>query len=202
MVVSVLAILKAGKAYLPLDPTYPTLRLEQILADSNVRVCLTNATDEACFASLGLTVIRADLDYAFEPLPVPQRNATACILYTSGSTGKPKGVCLGQAGLLNLLKWQQIHSVAAPGLQTLQFCHLSFDASFQEIFVPLITGGTIHLVDDSCRLDAGRLLNYIRQNRIHRVFLPYVVLQYLAEAADEAPDVTDNLLELITAVSS
>ncbi|GHB61498.1 polyketide synthase [Persicitalea jodogahamensis] len=198
MVVSVLAVLKAGKAYLPLDPTYPTLRLEQIIADSGVSVCLTNATDEACFAGLRLTVLRADLDYDLDPLPVLRRNSTACILYTSGSTGKPKGVCLGQAGLANLLNWQQGHAVAGPGLQTLQFCHLSFDASFQEIFLPLITGGTIHLIDDSIRLDAGRLLNYIRQNRIHRVFLPYVVLQYLAEAADEEPDVTDNLLEVIT----
>ena len=198
MVVSILAILKAGKAYLPLDPTYPTLRIEQILADSGVKVCLTNAADEERFASLGLTAIRADLAYAFEPLPVLHRNATACILYTSGSTGKPKGVCLGHAGLVNLLTWQQGHSVSGPGLQTLQFCHLSFDASFQEIFLPLITGGTIHLIDDSIRLDAGRLLDYIRQNRISRVFLPYVVLQYLAEAADEEPDVTDNLLELIT----
>ncbi len=198
MVVSVLAVLKAGKAYLPLDPTYPTLRLEQILDDSRVKVCLTNAADEARFADLGLTVIRADVNHVFEPLPVPRRSTTACILYTSGSTGKPKGVCLSQAGLLNLLEWQQRNAVAKPGMQTLQFCHLSFDASFQEIFVPLITGGTIHLIDDSIRLDAGRLLDYIRQNRIHRVFLPYVVLQYLAEAADEAPDITDDLQEIIT----
>ena len=198
MVVSVLAILKAGKAYLPLDPTYPTLRLEQIITDSKVGVCLTNAPDEARFTDLGLTVIRADLDHAFESLPVVSQNATACILYTSGSTGKPKGVCLGHAGLLNLLQWQQDHAIAGPGLQTLQFCHLSFDASFQEIFLPLSTGGTIHLIDDSIRLDAGRLLNYIRQNHIHRVFLPYVVLQYLAEAADEEPNVADNLLEIIT----
>ncbi len=198
MVVSVFAILKAGKAYLPLDPTYPTLRLEQIIDDSGVSACLTNADDEACFADLGLKVIRADLDYDFEPIPVPSGNATACILYTSGSTGKPKGVCLGHAGLLNLLQWQQDHAISGPRLQTLQFCHLSFDASFQEIFLPLITGGTVHLIDDSIRLDAGRLLDYIRQNRIHRVFLPYVVLQYLAEAADEAPGVADYLLEVIT----
>ena len=198
MVVSVLAVLKAGKAYLPLDPTYPALRLEQIIADSEVKVCLTNATDETRFADLGLTVIQDDADYDFETLPAPFHNATACILYTSGSTGKPKGVCLGHAGLLNLLKWQRNNAIAGPGLQTLQFCHLSFDASFQEIFLPLITGGTIHLIDDSIRLDAGRLLNYIRQNQIHRVFLPYVVLQYLAEAADEAPDVADSLLEVIT----
>lgn len=161
MVVSVLAILKAGKAYIPLDPTYPTLRLEQIISDSTMRVCLTDAADEACFAGLGLNVIRADLDYAFEPLPVLRRNSTACILYTSGSTGKPKGVCLGQAGLVNLLQWQQEHAVSGPNLQTLQFCHLSFDASLQEIFLPLVTSGAIHLIDDSYRLDAGRLLNYV-----------------------------------------
>lgn len=198
MVVSILAILKAGKAFLPLDPTYPTLRIEQILADSRLTVCLSDSTDESRFSILGLTVLRVDLDYDFAPLPVPRHNARACILYTSGSTGKPKGVCLGEAGIVNMLKWQQIHSLAAPDLQTLQFCHLGFDVSIQEIFVPLITGGTLHLIDDSVRLDAGRLLDYIRQNHIDRVFLPYVVLQYLAEAADVAPAVTDNLIELTT----
>ncbi|WP_460673974.1 amino acid adenylation domain-containing protein [Larkinella ripae] len=198
MVVGVLAILKAGKAYLPLDPTYPVQRLEQIIADSGVKAYLTNAADEAGFARLGLSVIRADEDYSLAARAVSLPNPVACILYTSGSTGQPKGVCLAHAGLINLLTWQHDHAVVGPGLQTLQFCHLSFDASFQEIFVPLTTGGTLHLIDDSYRLDAGRLLGYIRQNSINRLFLPYVVLQYLAEAAEAEPGVSDQLLEIIT----
>ncbi|MGA0557669.1 amino acid adenylation domain-containing protein [Larkinella sp. VNQ87] len=198
MVVSVLAILKAGKAYLPLDPTYPAQRLEHLITESGLKVCLSPAADEAHFTELGLSVIRADQTYNLTAQPILSQNPTACILYTSGSTGQPKGVCLEQAGLVNLLQWQRNHAVVGPGLQTLQFCHLSFDASFQEIFVPLITGGTLHLIDDSYRLDAGRLLGYIREHGIHRLFLPYVVLQYLAEAAEAEPDGQDNLLEIIT----
>ncbi len=163
MVVGVLAILKAGKAYLPLDPAYPEARLQQLIADSQVQVCLATAVDEALFTSLGLQVLRSDKPHTGPVRPVMQQSETACVLYTSGSTGKPKGVCLTHRGLVNMLTNQVRRWADQPGLQTLQFCHLSFDASFQEIFVPLLTGGTVHLIDDSYRLNAGRLLDYIEQ---------------------------------------
>ena len=198
MVIGVLAILKAGKAYLPLDPTYPAHRLQQLISDSGVAVCLSTETDLLVFESLGLTVIRSDADHMHPHLPVGKQNPTACVLYTSGSTGKPKGVCLGHEGLINLLNWQLTHSEAKTGLNTLQFCHLSFDASFQELFVTLLSGGTLHLIDDTDRLDAGRLLQFIDATPIHRVFLPYVVLQYVAETADVQQQYPAQLREVIT----
>ncbi|GAB3222901.1 amino acid adenylation domain-containing protein [Spirosoma arcticum] len=198
LVIGVLAILKSGKAYLPLDPAYPAQRLHQLITDSGVAACLTTGTDVPTFESLGLTVIRSENDHAYAHQPVRQQNPTACVLYTSGSTGKPKGVCLGHAGLINLLNWQLIHSEAKVGLNTLQFCHLSFDASFQEIFVTLLSGGTLYLIDDTYRLDAGRLLHFIETTPIHRVFLPYVVLQYVAETADAEQRYPTELREVIT----
>ena len=198
MIVSVLAILKSGKAYLPLDPGYPEQRLHQLIADSKLTTCLATATDLSTFERLGLTVILSENKDDYPHQTVSVQNSTACVLYTSGSTGKPKGVCLGHAGLINLLNWQLAHSEANVGLNTLQFCHLSFDASFQEIFVTLLTGGTLYLIDDAYRLDAGRLLQFIDTTPIHRVFLPYVVLQYVAEAADAGPHYPTRLLEVIT----
>ena len=198
MVVGVLAILKAGKAYLPLDPTYPAHRLHQLTGDSGVAVCLSTATDLPVFESLGLSVIRSDGAYDYPLRPVISQNPTACVLYTSGSTGTPKGVCLGHEGLINLLNWQLTHSEAKTGLNTLQFCHLSFDASFQEIFVTLLSGGTLYLIDDTDRLDAGRLLQLIDATPIHRVFLPYVVLQYVSEMADAQQQYPAQLREVIT----
>jgi amino acid adenylation domain-containing protein len=198
MVVGVLAILKAGKAYLPLDPTYPDARLRQLIADSEVQHCLAIPIDEPLFTELGLRVIRPDEALDSPIKPVTTQSETACVLYTSGSTGKPKGVCLMHRGLVNMLINQMSRWADQPGLQTLQFCHLSFDASFQEIFVPLLTGGTVHLVDDSYRLNAGRLLDYIDQERINRVFLPYVVLQYLTETAVTSRRFPAHLLEIIT----
>lgn len=198
MVVGVLAILKAGKAYLPLDPTYPAQRLQQLIVDSGVAVCVATAADRPAFGSLGLTVIESESDDSYPNQPVGRQNPTACVLYTSGSTGNPKGVCLGHEGLINLLNWQLTHSEAKAGLNTLQFCHLSFDASFQEIFVTLLSGGTLHLIDDTYRLDAGRLLHFIDTTPIHRVFLPYVVLQYVAETADAEQRFPGGLVEVIT----
>jgi len=198
MVVGVLAILKAGKAYLPLDPTYPDARLRQLINDSGVQYCLSTTVDEPLFAELGLHVIRPGVAFDGPSQPATVQSETACVLYTSGSTGKPKGVCLTHRGLVNMLLNQVSRWAGQPGLQTLQFCHLSFDASFQEIFVPLLTGGTVHLVDDSYRLNAGRLLDYIEQEQINRVFLPYVVLQYLTESAVASRRFPAHLLEIIT----
>ncbi|WP_080239149.1 type I polyketide synthase [Spirosoma rigui] len=198
MVVGVLAILKAGKAYLPLDPAYPRQRLQQLVTDSGLTVCVATEVDRATFEPLGLAVVLPGRDLPATKQTVLRQNPIACVLYTSGSTGKPKGVCLGHAGLINLLNWQLTHSAAAAGLRTLQFCHLSFDASFQELFVPLLSGGTLYLVDDSYRLDAGRLLQFIDTERISRVFLPYVVLQYLAETADAEQKYPTALVDVIT----
>ncbi|WP_317168038.1 non-ribosomal peptide synthetase [Spirosoma taeanense] len=198
MVISVLAVLKAGKAYLPIDPDYPELRLQQILTEAELTVCLTTEQDADTFRALGLNVILAENEYEFpESLPATQQEQ-ACVLYTSGSTGKPKGVCLNHAGLVNLLRWQLAHSVARPGLNSLQFSHLNFDASFPEIFVPLVSGGTIYLIDEASRLDAARLLDFLEEHTINRIFLPYVALQYLAEAADAEKRYPDQLFEVTT----
>lgn len=198
MVVSVLAILKAGKAYLPLDPAYPVSRLEQMRDDAGLTVCLAPATDHALFSNLGFSVIDpTTTDDAPEP-PTVQQSDTACVLYTSGSTGTPKGVLLPHVGMANLIHWQMEHSAAQPGRRTIQFCHLSFDGSFPELFVPLATGGTVYLMTEPQRIEAGQLLHFLVDNGIHRAFLPFVALQYLAEAAQAEGLYPETLVELIT----
>ncbi|MBO0933261.1 polyketide synthase [Fibrella aquatilis] len=197
LVGNLLGILKAGKAYLPLDPTYPAARLTQLITDSGVTACVCDEAEWAFFAELGLKPIQlADLQEITNASP-STRSDTACVLYTSGSTGRPKGVCLTHAGLIELLNWQ-LKTWGNTSLNTLQFCHLSFDASVQEILVPLLTGGTIHLVDETIRLDAGRLVSYLQERAIGRVFLPYVVLSYLADAAHAMQTYPAQLREIIT----
>ncbi|MEZ0542237.1 amino acid adenylation domain-containing protein [Fibrella arboris] len=197
LVSQLLGILKAGKAYLPLDLTYPAARLQQIISSAHLTYCLADDDEQAAFEAMGLTVPTQSTGTL--PVTAPEQStASACVLYTSGSTGIPKGVCLGHTGLVDLIQWQAQHGTAQPGTRTLQFCHLSFDASFQEIFVPLATGGTVYLIDDSYRLDAARLLRFIADNSINRVFLPYVVVQYLAEAAETSKLFPATLQEVIT----
>lgn len=198
MVIAVLATLKAGKAYLPLDPGYPEHRLQQIKEDSGLKFCISLKADLPYFSALGLESLVSD-DFTDHPeIPLFSQTPNGCVLYTSGSTGKPKGVCLGHRSLVNFLDWQKDHSLCGAGVRSLQFCHLSFDASFQEIFVPLSTGGTVYLIGDDYRLDGGRLLRFLIDHKINKAFFPYVTLQYLTEAAVAENQFPVHLKEVCT----
>lgn len=198
MVVSVLAILKAGKAYLPLDPAYPTSRLEQMKADADLTLCLATPADAPLFSDLGLRTIDPNSEEIVPDSAEGGQYPTAYVLYTSGSTGTPKGVLNSHAGLANFIQWQRVHSSAQPGMKTIQFCHLSFDGSFPELFIPLATGGTLYLMTEPQRLEASLLLHFLIDNGINRAFLPFVALQYLAEAAQAESLYPETLVELVT----
>jgi amino acid adenylation domain-containing protein len=198
MIIGVLAILKARKAYVPLDTKYPKIRLEQLIQDASICFCISKEVESSLFQDLGLISIVSDKSYDLPNRLVPFINPAVCVLYTSGSTGVPKGVCLPQQGLLNQINWQIKNGFAKPGVKTLQYCHLSFDAAFQEIFVPLSTGGTLHIVDDDHRLNAGNLLKYINKYQISRLFLPYAMVQMLAETAANYELYPTALKEIIT----
>lgn len=201
MIIGVVAILKSGKAYLPLDPGYPHERLKQIVTDSGIDTCLSSATELSFFSSLEVNVLDIKLHSSKESVSHknPLQSSLAYVLYTSGSTGKPKGVCMGHIPLVNLLTWQQKHSIAKEGTKTLQFAPLSFDVSFQEIFATFITGGVLVLIEDDLRLDPQNLLQFIQQQKINRIFLPFVALQYLTEAADSSNYFPDSVQEVMTA---
>ncbi|HEU4885798.1 MAG TPA: AMP-binding protein, partial [Longimicrobium sp.] len=115
----------------------------------------------------------------------------AFVLYTSGSTGTPKGVAMPHGALVNLVAWN-LGATPEP-LRTLQFSSLSFDVSFQEIATTLAAGGTLVLVDDALRRDPDALLGFMAHHRVERLFLPFVALQALAEAA--AASAVDGVAE-------
>jgi amino acid adenylation domain-containing protein len=200
MVIGVLAILRAGKAYLPLDPSYPAERLQQISTDSKITLALCSRQESTFFKSLGIDTLDAAEEYPAASGIEPAIPATlAYVLYTSGSTGTPKGVCMGHGPLYNLLRWQETKSRAGIGTRTLQFAPLSFDVSFQEIFATLSTGGTLVLITDDLRLSPKSLLHYIQDNTVNRLFLPFVALQFLTESADAEKFFPSSLTEVMTA---
>lgn len=198
MIIGVLAILKAGKAYLPLDPDFPQERLKQQIEDSGVQFCLSTEKEEAFFEQLGLQIIQPKEKTTIKTANTKPGNL-AYLLYTSGSTGAPKGVCMGHAPMVNLIRWQKKQSVCSSKSKTLQFTPLGFDVSFQEIFATFSTGGTLVLIDDEDRLDPNKLLQYVDQQQINRLFLPFVALQYLAEAAVSGKIFPASLVEIMTA---
>jgi amino acid adenylation domain-containing protein len=199
MVVGLLAVLKAGKAYLPLNPSYPQPRLVQIIAGSGITTCLASSEEAGLFKAAGVGIILSEDNQLCQPQPVTTCSEAAYVLYTSGSTGEPKGVQMGQAPLLNLLQWQARQSRAMAGTRTLQFAPLSFDVSFQEIFATLSTGGSLILLEEEQRLDFDNLLLLIEEQQINRLFLPFVALQALAEMALSSQQFPSCLQEIMTA---
>lgn len=200
MVVAVLGVLKAGGTYVPVDPAYPSARVRYMIENAGIRTILVSSRTRDAVASAGAECL--ELAAVSMPghvaLPLVDADALAYVIYTSGSTGTPKGVAMPHAPLVNLLEWQRAQSMAGVGTRTLQFASLSFDVSFQEIFSTWSTGGTLVLVDDDTRRDPDALLRLLRTERVERLFLPYIALQHLADAASGREPVS-TLREIITA---
>ncbi|HEX6289565.1 MAG TPA: amino acid adenylation domain-containing protein [Herpetosiphonaceae bacterium] len=205
LAVAVLAVLKAGGAYLPLDPAYPQERLRFMLADANAPVLLTHTALVDQLPSTAAHVLTIDtlvgLDrYPVLPLTVAMaREHLAYVLYTSGSTGTPKAVAMPHAALVNLLTWQRQSTTVEPTATTLQFAALSFDVSFQEMFTTWTSGGTLRLITESERRDLSALAALLATGSVQRVFLPFIALQHLAEVAVQQQHSLHGVREIVTA---
>ncbi len=202
MVIAVLAVLEAGGCYLPLDAAYPEDRLAFMLEDARAAVLLTNPELQKALPATVSEVIHVEDAPAptdVDPLPLVSRpEHLAYLIYTSGSTGRPKGVAMPHGPLAHLISWQ-LGASAQPAARTLQFSPLSFDVHFQEILSTLSAGGTLVLINEELRLDAGKLLDFLEAQRIERLFLPFVALQGLCEIADARGKSPSQLREVITA---
>src|SRR5262245_10144346 len=201
-VAAALAVLKAGGGYLPLDPAYPRDRLAFMLDNARAPVLLIQDRTRGLLPAGPAEVVTLDADPAgptHAPVPAAPADRLAYVIYTSGSTGRPKGIAMGQAALVNLLRWQLGDSLAGPGGRTLQFAPLSFDVSFQEIFSTWGSGGTLVLVSEALRRDPAGLADFLTREAVNRLFLPPVALRQLAEAVADRGGLLADLREVITA---
>ena len=206
LMVGVLGILKAGAAYVPLDPQHPASRLAYQVEDAQIELLVTQqqftnlfaglVKTTVCFDSIGQEI--AKLDETNLQRGVDAGNL-AYVIFTSGSTGKPKGVGMTHGPLTNLVNWQLSRSSVDHPLKTLQFTSLTFDVSFQEIFTTWCQGGCLVLMEEDARRDFSLLWGILREKRVERLFLPFIALEQLAETA-EVSDYDDIVLrEVITA---
>ncbi|MFV3415781.1 amino acid adenylation domain-containing protein [Pseudomonas nitroreducens] len=163
--VALLAVLKAGGAYVPLDPAFPAERLAHMLEDGDVRLLLTQQHLLGELPQSGARAFCLDRDWAqldiyadsdLHNLATP--DDLAYVIYTSGSTGKPKGVAVRHGGVVNFM----LSMAREPGLQAqdrvLALTSLSFDISALELYLPLLVGGRVVLVDRDVARDPSRLL--------------------------------------------
>jgi amino acid adenylation domain-containing protein/thioester reductase-like protein len=201
MIVGVLGVLKAGGAYLPLDPTYPADRLAFMLADAQVSVLLTTCMVDADQwlpeqASAGApAIVFLDADWpriAREPEFAPASEVTAdnlaYVIYTSGSTGRPKGTLLEHRGLCNLAEAQRLTLGAGPGQRVLQFASCSFDASVWEWAMALCNGATLCLAPQERLASGPDLMRLLREQAITIATLPPSLLA--VQPADGLPALT------------
>ena len=190
--VAVLAVLKAGGAYLPLDPAYPDERLAYMLENSRSALLITepevwrdrptSATRLSLREFEAGTVKEAGSEQPPGEDPAAE-NPLAYVIYTSGSTGKPKGVAVPHVPACHLIRWHAANMPVAFGTRVLQLAPLSFDVSFQEIFATLAEGGTLVLIDEALRRDPQGLRRFLAEERVNRLFLTPVLLYRLAELA-------------------
>ncbi|MGZ6525485.1 MAG: non-ribosomal peptide synthetase, partial [Tumebacillaceae bacterium] len=191
MIVGMLGILKAGAAYVPLDPKYPHDRLLYMMEDTQLSVLLTQEHLIATGLQHTVTTICLDADWHLMDGQTEDNlttnvtaNDLACLIYTSGSTGKPKGVCMPQRGIVRLVKANNCIELSADDVM-IQFATISFDASLFEIFGSLLNGARLVLFPPQMPSleEFGRLLN---EHQVTTIFITTALFDRIVDANVQA----------------
>jgi len=187
LVAGVLAVLKAGGAYLPVDPRYPAQRLDFMLSDGGVRVVLTTAELAGKVAGLAgfdgdvVLVDRTARPVVTPPLaPVNSATDLAYVMYTSGTTGQPKGVQITHRNVIRLVRGTTYVELSED-TRILQANAIVFDSSTFELWASLLNGGTLVLVGLDTLLDAGLLRRAIVEHDINTLMLTPALFNQLAD---------------------
>jgi len=172
LVVALLGILKSGAAYLPLDPSYPPERLAFQLADSRAALLVTEERSLARFPEPRPRVVLWGRDRLADGLPSPGAAAPvpaerlAYVIYTSGSTGRPKGVAVSHGAAVNFLRSMARRPGLEPADTLAAVTTLSFDIALLEIFLPLLAGARVVVVDRDTAADGALLARTLGEERV------------------------------------
>jgi len=174
MIISMLGIIKAGAAYVPIDPTFPQKRIDYIIEDCKPKMILTTIKE----AALSINTINikeillGEKESNYSNKIKLKNNNLAYLIYTSGTTGKPKGVAVEHKGVVNLNKFFRNSFNVTSKDNVLQFANYVFDASVWEITMALLTGATLVIAPNEYINDIEKLEIYCEENRVTVATLP------------------------------
>lgn len=188
--VALLAILRAGAAYLPLDPAHPPERIARILAQARPAAVLTSADLAGLFPPGTGLLLPADwpTDPPVEgrPKAAPAPDDLAYVIFTSGSTGEPKGVAVEHRAIVNRLLWMQAHYGINASDRILQKTPATFDVSVWEFFLPMIAGAELVMAPPGAHRDPAAIARLIRDRGITTChFVPSMLSAFLASPASQ-----------------
>ena len=193
MVVGLLGILKAGAAYVPLDPSYPPARLDFMVADAEIKLLLTQRKVAGTISPAKVTLVCLDDADLFagqsheNPAGLASAASAAYVIYTSGSTGLPKGVVGLHRGAVNRCAWMWQRYPFRSGEVCCSKTSLSFVDSVWEIFGPLLQGVLLAIADDDTSHDPHLLIEFLAHRRVSRIVLvPSLLRSVLDDGADLA----------------
>lgn len=179
LVVALVAVLRAGGAYLPFDLDHPAGRIEVILRNAGPSVVLANDDPHGLYGER-LLAPHDWPDALPETLPLPLPDHAAYVIYTSGSTGEPKGVLVEHRAIVNRLLWMGAHYGIGPADRILQKTPATFDVSVWEFFLPLIYGATLVVAPPGAHRDPAEIAKLIRQEAITTLhFVPSMLSAFL-----------------------
>ncbi|MCY8372394.1 non-ribosomal peptide synthase/polyketide synthase, partial [Bacillus haynesii] len=167
MIVGMMAVLKAGGAYLPIDPEYPEDRIRYMIEDSGISILLKKADKQidVDFTCIDMNEKGLAKDMATENLGDTSGSSNmAYVIYTSGSTGKPKGVMVNHQSIVNTLYWRKQSYGYSTADATLQVPSFSFDSSVEDIFTTLISGAKLVLIRD-LRMSPREIIGTMRMHK-------------------------------------
>nr|WP_281063264.1 amino acid adenylation domain-containing protein [Ancylobacter gelatini] len=185
LIVALLAVLRAGAAYLPLDLSHPDERLARILSSAEPVLALALPQERPRF---GRVPVLAPDDWESRPgeatLPIAQPDDAAYVIYTSGSTGEPKGVVVEHRAIVNRLEWMRVHYGFDASDRILQKTPMTFDVSVWEFFLPFISGASLVVAPPEAHRDPRAIATLIREEGVTTAhFVPSMLAAFLAEPA-------------------
>lgn len=191
MMVGMVAILKTGAAYLPIDPSYPAERIKYVLADGTPSTLLIHSATRHIADTFTRNVFDLDVEAGQPSEKTHDAPSTWCgpgnpayVIYTSGSTGRPKGTAIPHSGVVNRLLWMQETYRLTAADKVLQKTPTSFDVSVWELFWPLIAGATLVIAPPEAHKDPLRLSQLVGDEGITVMHFVPSMLRAFLEAGD------------------